>query len=85
VLRTRFPAGVHVRFHASGLRKKEITFFNVYRSNHQTDRARDILAEHIGLFAPVVTHTRGLDQIQQAFDLVTGYEDGVGKMLVTPS
>jgi L-iditol 2-dehydrogenase len=82
---TAIPAAVHVPFHAPGLRKKEITFFNVYRSNHQTEQARDILADHIGLFAPLVTHARPLDQIQQAFDLVTSYEDGVGKMLVTPA
>ena len=37
------------------------------------------------LFAPLLTHSRPLDEIQQAFDVVTRYEDGVGKMLVTPS
>jgi L-iditol 2-dehydrogenase len=81
---TAIPAEVHVPFHAPGLRKKEITFFNVYRSNHQTERARDILAEHVTLFAPLVTHSRPLQEIQQAFEVVTRYEDGVGKMLVTP-
>lgn len=82
---TAIPAEVHVPFDAPNLRKKEITFFNVYRSNHQTERARDILAENVSLFAPMLTHARPLDQIQQAFDLVTSYGDGVGKMLVTPA
>jgi L-iditol 2-dehydrogenase len=81
---TAIPAEVHVPFHAPGLRKKEITFFNVFRSNHQTERARDILAENVRLFAPMLTHSRPLGQIQQAFDVVTRYEDGVGKMLVMP-
>jgi L-iditol 2-dehydrogenase len=81
---TAIPAAVHVPFHAPGLRKKEITFFNVYRSNHQTERARDLLAAHLNLFAPLVTHTRPLDQIGQAFDLVVRQADGVGKMIVTP-
>jgi L-iditol 2-dehydrogenase len=81
---TAIPAGVHVPFHAPGLRKKEITFFNVYRSNHQTEAARDLLAAHAGLFAPLVTHSRSLDQVQQAFDVVDKYADGVGKMIVTP-
>jgi len=81
---TAIPAGIHVPFHAPGLRKKEITFFNVYRSNHQTDRARDILAEHIGRFAPLVTHSRPLEEVQQAFEVVDRYADGVGKMVVTP-
>ena len=82
---TAIPAAVHVPFHAPGLRKKEISFFNVDRSNHQTEQARDILADHVALFAPMLTHAKPLDQIQQAFDLVTRYEDGVGKMLVTPA
>jgi L-iditol 2-dehydrogenase len=48
---TAIPAGIHMPFHAPGLRKKEIVFFNVYRSNHQTERARDILAEHTAFFS----------------------------------
>jgi L-iditol 2-dehydrogenase len=80
---TAIPAAVHVPFHAPGLRKKEITLFNVYRSNHQAERARDVLAENMSLFAPLVTHSRPLDEIQQAFETVDRYADGVGKMIVT--
>ncbi|MEP6714510.1 MAG: alcohol dehydrogenase catalytic domain-containing protein [Terriglobia bacterium] len=80
---TAIPAEVHVPFYAPGLRKKEITFFNVYRSNHQTERARDLLAENLGMFAALVTHSRPLDEIQQAFEVVDRYADGVGKMIVT--
>ncbi len=50
---TAIPAHVYVPFHAPGLRKKEITFFNVYRSNHQAERARDVLSENIRRFAPL--------------------------------
>ena len=81
---TAIPAAVHVPFHAPGLRKKEITFFNVYRSNHQTENARDILAAHTKLFAPLVTHGRPLEQIQEAFEITVSYSDGVGKMVVEP-
>src|SRR5208337_3397830 len=81
---TAIPAGVHMPFHAPGLRKKEITFYNVYRSNHQSERARDILAEHVKLFAPLVTHSRPLEAIQDAFEVAVSYADGVGKMLVVP-
>lgn len=81
---TAIPAAVHVPFHAPGLRKKEITFFNVFRSNRQAERARDILAENMPFFAPLVTHARPLDEIQQAFDVAVSYADGVGKMIVTP-
>ncbi|MGD1068769.1 MAG: alcohol dehydrogenase catalytic domain-containing protein [Bryobacteraceae bacterium] len=80
---TAIPAGVHIPFHAPGLRKKEITFFNVYRSNHQAETARDMLAANTSLFAPLITHSRPLDQVQQAFDVLDRYADGVGKMLVT--
>jgi L-iditol 2-dehydrogenase len=81
---TAIPAAVHMPFHAPGLRKKEITFYNVYRSNHQSERARDILAAHLRLFAPLVTHSRPLEAIQEAFDVAVSYTDGVGKMLVVP-
>lgn len=81
---TAIPAEIHVPFYAPGLRKKEISFFNVYRSNHQTERARDILAENVGLFAPMLTHTRPLGDIQAAFELTHSYGDGVGKMLIAP-
>ena len=81
---TAIPAEEYVPFNAPGLRKKEITFFNVFRSNRQMERARDVLAENVGLFAPLLTHARPLDQIQDAFDVVARYENGVGKMLVLP-
>src|SRR5205814_1672890 len=82
---TAIPAGVHVPIHAPGLRKKEITFLNVYRSNRQAEAARDLLAANAGLFAPLVTHSRPLEQVQEAFDVVDRYADGVGKMIVTPA
>jgi L-iditol 2-dehydrogenase len=82
---TAIPAGILVPFHAPGLRKKEITFHNVYRSNHQTENARDILAAHTGLFAPLVTHWRPLEAIQDAFEIASSYSDGVGKMIVEPA
>jgi L-iditol 2-dehydrogenase len=81
---TAIPAAVHMPFYAPGLRKKEITFYNVYRSNHQSERARDILSEHVSRFAPLVTHSRPLEAIQDAFEIAVGYADGVGKMLVVP-
>jgi L-iditol 2-dehydrogenase len=82
---TAIPAEVHVPFYAPGLRKKELYFFNVYRSNHQTEQARDLLAARVELFAPIVTHTRPLDSIQDAFELTHSYRDGVGKMLISPN
>jgi len=82
---TAIPAGILMPFHAPGLRKKEVTFHNVYRSNHQTEKARDILASHTNLFAPLVTHSRPLEEIGDAFEVATNYSDGVGKMIVAPA
>ena len=81
---TAIPAGIFMPFHAPGLRKKEITFFNVYRSNHQSERARDILADQTKFFAPLVTHSRPIEKIQDAFEIAVSYSDGVGKMIVVP-
>ena len=69
---------------ASGMRRKEITLFNVRRSNHETHMAIDLLIAHPDWFAPLVTHTRPLDQIGEAFDLTSHYRDGVGKMVIRP-
>jgi L-iditol 2-dehydrogenase len=80
---TAIPVATHVSLFAPAIRRKEIRFFNVYRSNHQGERARDILAQNVTRFAPVVTHSRPLDEIQHAFEVATTYSDGVGKMLIT--
>jgi L-iditol 2-dehydrogenase len=82
---TAIPAAVHMPFYAPGLRKKEITFYNVYRSNHQTENARDVLQTHASRFAPLITHARPLEAIQNAFEIAVSYADGVGKMVVEPS
>jgi L-iditol 2-dehydrogenase len=82
---TAIPVEIEVPLNMPAMRKKEITFFNVRRSNHEFNQARDLLAEHLNRFAPVLTHQRPLDQIQQAFELVDVYGDGVGKMVIEPA
>jgi len=69
---------------ASGMRRKELTLFNVRRSNHETEQALELLIAHPEWFAPLVTHTRSLDRIGEAFDLTSHYRDGVGKMVIRP-
>lgn len=81
---TAIPSEIEVSFNMVAMRNKEITFYNVRRANHEFNQARDLLAAHAKLFAPLLTHTRPLDRIQDAFDLVENYADGVGKMLITP-
>jgi len=69
---------------ASGMRRKELTLFNVRRSNHETEEALSLLQAQPNWFAPLVTHTRALDRIEEAFELTSHYRDGVGKMVIRP-
>ncbi len=44
-----------------------------------------MLVERAEFFAPLVTHTRPLDQIADAFALTEQRADGVGKMVIRGS
>lgn len=63
-------------------RRKELALFQVRRSNHESGQARDLLAAHLSRFAPLITHTRPLDQIGPAFAQLEQYADGVGKVVI---
>jgi L-iditol 2-dehydrogenase len=80
--------GIHstpsVSLDGSSMRRKEITIFNVRRSNHETEQALAILKTHAKWFAPLLTHARPLDRIDEAFTIASQYRDGVGKMTVRP-
>lgn len=81
--------GIHstlaVSMDGSSMRRKELAIFNVRRSNHETPEALDLLREHADWFAPLLTHTRPLDRIDEAFKIASEYRDGVGKMTIRPS
>lgn len=81
--------GIHsdalVPFETSHMRRKELTIFNVRRSNHEEHGALALMLEHPDWFAPVVTHTRPLQDIDRAFRMAENYEDGVGKLVIQPS
>ncbi|MGD0911501.1 MAG: alcohol dehydrogenase catalytic domain-containing protein [Terracidiphilus sp.] len=80
--------GIHsaprVALDGSTMRRKELTVFNVRRSNHETDEALDLLGTNAGWFSPVLTHTRSIDRVGEAFEIASQYQDGVGKMIVRP-
>jgi L-iditol 2-dehydrogenase len=80
--------GIHstafVSLDGSAMRRKELTLFNVRRSNHETGEALDLLRGHPDWFEPVLTHERPLDRIDGAFAIASQYLDGVGKMIVRP-
>jgi L-iditol 2-dehydrogenase len=80
--------GIHstplVSVDASAMRRKELTLFNVRRSNHETQEALELLRARAAWFAPLLTHTRPIDRIDEAFAIASQYRDGVGKMMVKP-
>ncbi len=80
--------GIHsaalVPFEVSPMRRKELAILNVRRSNHESHDALRLLVERIAWFAPLVTHTRPIGRIAEAFRLNEGYEDGVGKLVIHP-
>jgi L-iditol 2-dehydrogenase len=82
VVLTGIHSGALVPFDTSNLRRKEVTLFNVRRSNDESPTALAMLAERPEWFAPIVTHRRSLDDISEAFEIADSYRDGVGKMMV---
>ena len=85
VVLTGIHSALCVPFEVSPMRRKELAIFNVRRSNDEPHRALELLVERLPLFAPMVTHTRPLADIAQAFSTVEHYEDGVGKLVIRPS
>lgn len=73
----RYP----LNFHA--LRRKELSFFSVRRSNHTTETALEIMRERPSYFSQLITHVKPLDTIQRSFETLEHYEDGVGKIVLT--
>jgi L-iditol 2-dehydrogenase len=69
-----------IGFHA--WRRKELALYQVRRSNHESEQARDLLAAQPARFTPMITHSRPLDHIGAAFAQVERYEDGVGKLVI---
>jgi L-iditol 2-dehydrogenase len=80
--------GIHtmrsVLLDGSAMRRKELTVFNVRRSNHETHEALELLEAHAEWFRPLLTHAREIERVDEAFAINSQYRDGVGKMIVRP-
>lgn len=85
VVLTGIHAAAKVPVDVSAMRCKELTLLSVRRSNHETDEALELLGAQPAWFAPLLTHTREIDRIDEAFAIASQYRDGVGKMIVKPS
>jgi len=64
------------------LRRKELTILNIRRQAHCTQKAIDLLADRRLNLDAMVTHRFSLEQTQQAFELVSRYQDGVIKAMI---
>lgn len=82
VVITGIPSEAVVQFPFHVMRRKELYFYSVRRSNHETAAALRLLEEKPKLFGPLVTHSRPFDDIGRTFDMATAYADGVGKAVV---
>jgi len=84
VVITGIPVEREVAVDFSPMRRKELTVYNVRRSNHESLAARDLLAANLARFAAMITHTRPLGRIAEALDMVEHRADGVGKLIILP-
>lgn len=82
VVLTGIHSAAMVPIEVSPMRRKELAVFNVRRSNTETPDALALLTARMSWFAPLVTHTRPLQEIADAFTLTEHYADGVGKMVI---
>jgi threonine dehydrogenase-like Zn-dependent dehydrogenase len=76
------PREDRISFAIDQIRRKEVTIVNVRRQNACTQAAIDLLASGKGDVDFMVTHRFGLEQTQEAFELVAGYRDGVVKAMI---
>ena len=84
VVITGIPTPLEVPLDFSPMRRKELVLYNVRRSAHETPAAIAMLDARAAMFEPLLTHTRPLGHIAEAFSIAEHYSDGVGKMIVTP-
>jgi L-iditol 2-dehydrogenase len=82
VVVTGIPPQDHIRLAFHVMRRKELAFYSVRRSNHDSETAVRLLEAERKRFAPMLTHERRLSEIQAAFEICESYADGVGKMTI---
>jgi L-iditol 2-dehydrogenase len=76
------PPSPRVSFDVHVMRRRELTFKNVRRQNGCVAPSIRLLAEGRFDSAVLLTHRFGLEQVQEAFELVADYRDGVVKAII---
>ena len=78
--------GIHeedaIEFDTHKMRRKEISVQNVRRQNEKYPEALELLAKKLIDFSGFISHKFKIDQIQEGFELVEGYRDGVIKAII---
>jgi L-iditol 2-dehydrogenase len=69
-----------INFHV--LRRKEITLFNVRRANHETEAAVAMLRAAPARFAPIITHRKPIESVENAFTMMESGEGGASKIIL---
>lgn len=73
---------VHVEFDAHLMRRKELTFKNVRRQDACIRPVAELMAANRIHADAMLTHHFSLDRIQEAFETVAAYRDGVIKAVI---
>jgi len=69
-------------FSVDSLRRKEITIQSIRRQNHSVEEALSLMESKSVDVGRMPTHRFRFEQAKDAFDLVTGYKDGVMKAMI---
>lgn len=77
------PEVDEISFPIHELRRKEITIVNIRRQVNCTQKAIDLLATGKINMDMMATHHFTLEKVQDAFELVANYRDGVMKAMIT--
>lgn len=76
------PAFDHWSFSVDLLRRKEICVQSIRRQNHSVEEALELMENKVISVDKMPTHRFRFDKTKEAFDLVTGYKDGVMKAMI---
>jgi threonine dehydrogenase-like Zn-dependent dehydrogenase len=83
VVMTAIPIGRTTPLDMHEMRRKEITFYNVRRSNHETEPAVEMMRAQPKRFGAMVTHSLPIESIQRAFEMLEQKQDGCAKIVLT--
>jgi L-iditol 2-dehydrogenase len=73
-----------VSFVIDSLRRKEIRILNVRRQHSCVAEAVELMQKYSEQIASIITHRFSLEDVQEAFEIVAGYRDGVVKAMILP-